>query len=78
MIFFLLTLDIIETTYLKNNHEQDYSHEYSHEYYLIIIYQLSNNHNKWSILKFDISANNQNKYHYKTIHKKFIGVRAYH
>ncbi len=66
--FFLQTLNTIETTFLKNNHKQDYSHEY----YLIIIYQLLNNHDQWSTLKLDILANNPNKYHYKTIHKKFI------
>ena len=43
--FFIQTLDVINTTFLKNNHKQDYSHEY----YLIIIYQLLNNHNQWSL-----------------------------
>ena len=66
--FFIQTLDVINTTFLKNNHKQDYSHEY----YLIIIYQLLNNHNQWSSLKLNILANNPYKYHYKTIHKKFI------
>ena len=63
--FFIQTIDIIESTFLMNNHKIDYSHEY----YLIVILQVLNNN--WSGLKLNILANNKNKYHYKTIHKKF-------
>ena len=66
--FFIKVLDVIESTFKKNNHKNDYSHEY----YLIIILQLLNNHNQWASLKLNILANNTYKYHYKTIHKKFI------
>ena len=66
--FFIQTIDVIESTFKMNNHKVDYSHEY----YLIIILQLLNNHNQWVSLKLNILANNHNKYHYKTIHKKFI------
>jgi len=45
---------------------------YHHEYYLILILQLLNNHNQWITLKLNILANNPNKFHYKTIHKKFL------
>ena len=61
--FFVQTLNTIETTFLKNNYKQDY---------FILIYQLLNNHNQGASLKFNILANNTNKYHYKTVHKKFI------
>ena len=66
--FFKQTLNVINLKFKINNHKK----EYSHEYYLIIIYQLLNNNNTWSSLKFNILANNPNKYHYKTIHKKFL------
>ena len=66
--FFIKTINIIESTFKMNNHHVDYSHEY----YLIIILQLLNNHNQWVSLKLNILSNNPNKYHYKTIHKKFI------
>ena len=66
--FFIQTIDIIESKFTMNNHRIDYSHEY----YLIMILQILNNHNQWSSLKLNILANNPNKFHYKTIHKKFI------
>lgn len=66
--FFIKVLDVIKSTFKANNHKNDYSHEY----YLIIILQLLNNHNQWASLKLNILANNTYKYHYKTIHKKFI------
>jgi hypothetical protein len=66
--FFIQAINNIELTFVISNHKVDYSHEY----YLIIICQLLNNHNQWSSLKLNILANNINKYHYKTIHKKFI------
>ena len=66
--FFIQTLNVINTTFKINNHKK----EYSHEYYLILIYQLLNNHNQWISLKFNILANNHNKFHYKSINKQFI------
>ena len=55
------SMNIIELTFKKNNHKNDYSHEY----YLIMISQLLNNHNQWISLKLNILANNPYKYHYK-------------
>ena len=66
--FFILTINVINTTFKINNHKK----EYSHEYYLILICQLLNNHNQWISLKFNILANNPNKFHYKSINKQFI------
>lgn len=66
--FFIKTIDIINSTFKINNHK----HEYSHEYYLIIIMQLLNTNNQWHSLKLNILSNNPYKYHYKTIHKKFM------
>ena len=66
--FFIQTIDIIKSTFKITNHQIIYPHEY----YLILICQLLNNHNQWISLKLNILANNTNKYHYKTIHKKFI------
>jgi len=66
--FFIQTIKVINSTFKINNHKK----EYSHEYYLILICQLLNNHNQWSSLKFNILANNINKYHYKSVNKQFI------
>lgn len=66
--FFIQTINIINSTFKINNHKK----EYSHEYYIILICQLLNKNNQWSSLKFNILANNPNKYHYKTINKQFI------
>ena len=66
--FFIQTIETINSTFKINRHKK----EYSHEYYLIIICQLLNNHNQWVSLKFNILANNINKYHYKSINKQFI------
>jgi len=68
MIFFIQVINIINSTFKINNHKK----EYPHEYYLILICQLLNNHNNWKSLKLNILANNCNKYHYKTVHKKFL------
>ena len=43
--FFIKVLDVIKSTFKANNHKYDYSHEY----YLIIILQLLNNHNQWTM-----------------------------
>ena len=66
--FFTQTIEVINHTFKINNHKK----EYPHEYYLILICQLLNNHNNWVSLKLNILANNPNKYHYKTVHKKFL------
>ena len=66
--FFIKTINTINSTFKINNHKK----EYSHEYYLILICQLLNNHNQWISLKFNILANNPNKYHYKSVSKQFI------
>ena len=66
--FFIQTIEIINSTFISNNHKK----EYSHEYYLILICQLLNNHNQWVSLKLNILANNPNKYHYKSVNKQFI------
>jgi hypothetical protein len=66
--FFIQTINVINTTFKINNHKK----EYSHEYYIILICQLLNNHNQWISLKFNILANNPNKFHYKSINKQFI------
>jgi hypothetical protein len=66
--FFIQVINIINSTFKINNHKK----EYPHEYYLILICQLLNNHNNWKSLKLNILANNCNKYHYKTVHKKFL------
>jgi len=66
--FFIQTINIINSTFKINNHKK----EYSHEYYIILICQLLNKNNQWSSLKFNILANNPNKYHYKTVNKQFI------
>jgi hypothetical protein len=66
--FFIQTINVINTTFKINNHKK----KYSHEYYLILICQLLNNHNQWISLKFNILANNHNKFHYKSINKQFI------
>jgi hypothetical protein len=66
--FFIKTINIINSTFKITNHQITYPHEY----YLILICQLLNNHNQWISLKLNILANNTNKYHYKSIHKKFI------
>ena len=66
--FFTQTIEFINSTFKINSHKK----EYSHEYYIILICQLLNNQNNWVSLKLNILANNPNKYHYKTVHKKFL------
>ena len=65
---------IIDETYPKNNHKK----YYSNEYYLVNIFQMLNDINKWETLKKlksyePININNKiAKSHYDTIRKKFI------
>ena len=66
--FFIQTIDLINKKFKITKHHI----VYHHEYYLILISQLLNNHNQWISLKLNILARNPNKFHYKTIHKKFL------
>jgi hypothetical protein len=66
--FFIKAIHIINKNFKITKHHI----VYHHEYYLILILQLLNNHNQWITLKLNILANNPNKFHYKTIHKKFL------
>ena len=65
---------IIEDKYPKNNHKKFYSNEY----YLINIFEMLNDINKWETLSklksyIPVSINNKvAKTHYDTIRKKFI------